>query len=364
MGALLWLSLTVALLLLLPAATPRPAVLGWGLALAVVLALSLRLRVGLVVVAVLFLAGVGLRVAFVGASWSDVLTVTVAAIERLTDGLNPYGVGYDVSRPPGAPFPYGPLALLWYLPFQAAPRAVEFSLAAAVMLALALRGRALGLAVYAMTPALVVTATDGSNDTSAGVLILLAMVVAERLPAAGGALLGLATAFKPHAAAWVLPLAVWGGLPALIGSLGGAALGWLPAILAWGAGPIADSIARAQAVHASSYYSLGALAEAALGRSLPAAFFDRLRFVAGGAVGLATIPLVRSHRSMVLAGVAIFAVTLYMGYWATFAYLAALAPVVCWYLDEWLGFGERRVVWPGDPAGAVNAAADRRWPRR
>ena len=46
---------------------------------------------------------------------SDVLDVTAAAIDRVLAGLNPYGVGYEQSRPPGSPFPYGPLALLWYV---------------------------------------------------------------------------------------------------------------------------------------------------------------------------------------------------------------------------------------------------------
>ena len=56
---------------------------------------------------------------------SDVLDVTAAAIDRVLAGLNPYGVGYEQSRPPGSPFPYGPLAILWYVPVQHLPRLAE-----------------------------------------------------------------------------------------------------------------------------------------------------------------------------------------------------------------------------------------------
>ena len=37
---------------------------------------------------------------------------------------------------------------------------------------------------------------------------------------------------------------------------------------------------------------------------------------------------------------------------ARFAYLAAVAPILCWHLDDWLGLGGR-VIWPGDPVRRV-----------
>ena len=58
----------------------------------------------------------------------------------------------------------------------------------------------------------------------------------------------------------------------------------------------------------------------------------------------------------------VFVVTLFAGWWSTFAYLAALAPVVCWHLDDWLGLGDLRIRWPGDPVGRATAWVDARWP--
>ena len=60
----------------------------------------------------------------------------------------------------------------------------------------------------------------------------------------------------------------------------------------------------------------------------------------------------------------VFAATLFLGWWGTFAYFAAVAPILCWNLDDWLGLGSGRVVWPGDPVRRVTTWADRRWPVR
>ena len=65
---------------------------------------------------------------------------------------------------------------------------------------------------------------------------------------------------------------------------------------------------------------------------------------------------------MVVAGLLIYLVTLYTGFWSTFAYLASIAPIVCWNLDEWVGSADGRIAWPGDPVGRLTAWADARWP--
>ncbi|MDQ3524077.1 MAG: hypothetical protein M3451_03370 [Chloroflexota bacterium] len=57
-----------------------------------------------------------MRFGFLFEGFSDQITVAQAAGARALGGLNPYGVGYAESSPPGAPFPYGPLALLWWQP--------------------------------------------------------------------------------------------------------------------------------------------------------------------------------------------------------------------------------------------------------
>jgi hypothetical protein len=356
-----WLALLVAAALLTWTGTP-PTMVAASL-LVVVATLLVSLRFAIAPFAVLVLAGVGLalRAAAVGGGWSDVMLVTDAAIRTMLEGSSPYGIGYQESIPPGAPFAYGPIALLWYLPGLGDPGGMEKLLTMLVVAVLALRGRPLGLALYATLPPLLVTATDGSNDTSAGILILGALLVAQRSPVAGGALLAVAAAFKPYAVAWLLPLLAYGGIAwplaaFLIGSV--AAWGW--AVLAWGPRPILDSLAQAEGVHAVPYYSLAWVAQD-LWR-MPETAWSVLRYALGLLVAIVGWFEVRTARSFVVTGCAIFVVTLYAGWWSTFAYLAALAPVVCWHLDDWLGLGDLRVRWPTDPVGRFTGWVDARWP--
>jgi hypothetical protein len=319
---------------------------------------------GLLAIVALAAGGVVLRAEAYQVGASDVLTVTVAAIERALSGANPYGVGYVETDPPGAPFPYGPLSLLWYLPFREDPRRFEFIVSIAILLLLAARGRPIGLALYAMLPPLVFVASDGANDTSAGLLLLAAVLALARVGPAGGALLAVSVAFKPFALAWLPALVAAGGIANGVGFLVASALIWAPVLIAWGPGPIATSLALAQQVHDRPYYSLAAALEGIL-RPLPGAeFFDRLRLVLGGATAVLTAPFVRSHAGLVVSGLLVYCVTLYAGWWGTFAYLAAIAPVVCWYVDGWLGLDTGRVRWPGDPVAALSEAVDRAWPLR
>jgi hypothetical protein len=319
---------------------------------------------GIIAIVVLLLAGLLLRYEAYGVGASDVLTVTVAAIERTLSGANPYGVGYVETDPPGAPFPYGPLSLLWYLPFRDDPRRFEFVISIVTLLVLAVRARPVGLAVYATLPPLLTVASDGANDTSAGLLLLAALVAMARVGPAGGVLLALAVAFKPFALAWVPAMIAAAGLANVIGFLVVSALIWVPILVVWGASSIATSLALAQQVHDRPYYSLAAALEGPLRRLPSAEFFDRLRYVLGGVAAIVTAPFVRTHAGLIASGMLVYCVTLYAGWWSTFAYLAAIAPVVCWYLDGWIGLDEGRVRWPGDPVGAFEAALDERWPLR
>ncbi|MEZ4597833.1 MAG: hypothetical protein R3C32_14090 [Chloroflexota bacterium] len=358
-----WLALLVAAALLTWTGTPPTMVAACLLAVVATLLASLRFAMEPMAVLVLMGAGLALRAAAVGGGWSDVMLVTDAAIRTMLDGSSPYGVGYQESIPPGAPFAYGPIALLWYLPAHGGPGRMETLLTMLVVLVLALRGRPLGLALYATLPPLLVTSTDGSNDTSAGVLILIALVVAQRTPIAGAALLAVATAFKPYAVAWLLPMLAYGGVAGpLIAFLAGSAVAWGWAVLAWGPRPIVDSLAQAEGVHAVPYYSLAWVAQD-LWR-MPEAAWSALRYGLGLTVAAIGWLEVRTARSFVVTGCAVFVVTLYAGWWSTFAYLAALAPIVCWHLDDWLGLTELRVRWPGDPVGRVSRWVDARWPVR
>ncbi|MET0772639.1 MAG: hypothetical protein ABWZ82_06125 [Candidatus Limnocylindrales bacterium] len=356
-----WLALLVAAALLTWTGTPPTMVAASLLVVVATLLVSLRVAVAPVAMLVLMGVGLALRAAAVGGGWSDVMLVTDAAIRTMLEGTSPYGIGYEESIPPGAPFAYGPIALLWYLPGQGNPGRMETLLTMLVVVVLAIRGRPLGLALYATLPPLLVTATDGSNDTSAGVLILVALLVAQRSPVAGGALLAVAAAFKPYAVAWLLPLLAYGGIAwPLTAFLIGSIVAWGWAVLAWGPRPILDSLAQAEGVHAVPYYSLAWVAQD-LWR-MPEAAWSALRYALGLLVAAIGWLEVRTARSFVVTGCAIFVVTLYAGWWSTFAYLAALAPVVCWHLDDWLGLGELRVRWPADPVGRITARVDARWP--
>jgi hypothetical protein len=357
-----WLGLIVALVGLLQTGTPpRVAVLSL-IVVALTLAASLRWRMGWAAVLVLFVVGVALRLG-TSVGFSDVLVVTEAATREMLAGGSPYGVGFAESIPPGAPYAYGPLALLWYLPSLDDPGNMELLASFIVLAALAVRGRPLGLAIYAVTPAFVVAATDGSNDTSAGLLILVSLLVAVRWPIAGGVLLAVATAFKPYALAWLPGLIAYGGgVGPLVAFLIASAVAWLPALLAWGPDAVLWSFRRADEIHQAPYYSLAF----GLGNpeGVPRGVFEALRVGVGVLLAVTSLVIVRSSTSLIIIGALIFGSTLFLGWWGTFAYFAAIAPIICWHLDDWLGLGAQRVVWPGDPVRAVTVWFDSRWPVR
>lgn len=357
-GAGIWLGLLAAVLLLVQTGTPPTAVVLCLILVTATLVMSLRWRIGLVAIAVLVIAGVILRFDIHGKAFSDVLTVTKAAIDQMQSGGNPYGHGFVESNPPGAPFAYGPLALLWYLPVRTEPYRLELAISILVLAMLALRGRMLGLAIFATLPPLIVVASDGSNDTSAGLLLLIALLLAPRIPWAGSVALAVAAAFKPYALAWLVPLVPYAGASVLIPFGAATIITWAPALIIWGPDNILWSLRQADAIHRSAYYALAyAIGDSA---RFPEDVYSVFRFVAGGLIAVATVSLVRSSRGLIVAGVAIFLATLFLGWWSTFAYVAAIAPILCWHVDDWLGLP--RVVWPADPVGAITRAVDCRWP--
>lgn len=296
------------------------------------------------------LAGIGLRLGLHPPELSDVLDVTEAAIARWLAGGNPYGIGYAVTIPPGSPFPYGPVALLWYAPFGSADQALEVVAGTLVLVALVLRGRPVGATAYALSPLVATAVVDGSNDTTAGMLLLVALLALSVSRIGGGVLLALAAGFKLFAAAWLLPAVIIGGWSVLGGFGLGSAVAWGPAALAWGVAPIIDSLRRALYIQPDPAYSLAALVEAVSGRRVAREVFLQLRLIAGAGTAVAVLALLRIRRvDLTIAGLAIFLVTLYSGYWASHAYLVMVAPVVCWELDRWLGTAGWTVRWPLSP---------------
>jgi hypothetical protein len=300
---------------------------------------------------------------------SDVLDVTAAAIDRVFAGLNPYGVGYEQSRPPGSPFPYGPLAILWYVPAANLPRLAELLSASAVVTLLALQGRYLGLAIYAVTPAIVNTSVDGSNDTTLGLLIALTFLVASWRPRLAAAILAGAVAFKLSAAAWVPAFLMWGGARVAV-SFGLASLAfWSPVLFLWGPASFVSSAAQANAVHRDSVWSLGAVLRGVIGDAA-VRLLDNLRIAFGALTAVASLPFIRSSSRgadgragaldrVIVVGTLVYLVTLFAGSWATFAYFAAIAPVLCLRVDDWLGIPTTPLIEraaPTEPAEASAAA--------
>jgi hypothetical protein len=354
-----WLALVVALVLLITTGSrPGGETLAALLVVGAALVVCVRWRAAPVAIAALVVVGVGLRAAVETHFGSDVLDVTGAAIRHMLDGQNPYGIGYTVSRPPGAPFAYGPLALLWYAPVQDQPWQVETILACVVLTLLALRGKLLGLAIYAVGPTLVAISGDGSNDTSAGFLLLVAFILARRRPILGAVGLAVAVAFKPYAAAWAPAFLLWGGW-SVIGVFVVATIAlWSPVLFAWGVPSFLKSLDLANRTHEVPYWSLAELWESVVHHSALRELFDNLRLGLGAVTAVVTLPWHRSLDGVILAGTAVYLVTLYTGFWSTYAYFAAIAPLLCWRIDDWLRLPTRPLVALSDdePAGAREGA--------
>ena len=332
----------VALVLSLHSGDPDPTPIALWITIGVVLAISTRRPVGLLTITVLLVAAVVVRLAWSDRTGSDVLQVTRVAIDRVIVGLNPYGHAYQTSNPPGAPFPYGPMALLMYLPFHRVEFLLELLSGFAVAAILALQGRLIGLAVYAAAPIVVSVATDGSNDTTLGLLVLAAFMTAQRSRIAAGFLLACAVAFKLSALAFAPGFLAWAGLDATLVFIAGSVITWSPVLAVWGIPSFLDSAARANDLHDSTRWSLGVLIQELAGRRIEA--LDQLRYVAGGLIALVGLRFRRSMDAVILVGVVVYVVTLYGANWGTFAYLGGIAPIVCWRLDDWLGFESRSVL--------------------
>src|SRR3954452_24095968 len=293
-------------------------------------------------VIVLILCGIVLRLAVASHEASDVADVTRWAILTATHGSNPYGIGYQISRPPGAAFPYGPVVLLWYLPFLRDPSFLEFLVSVGLTIYLGIRaanGRPVGLAIFALAPPLVLASVDGSNDPSAGLLILLAFIAAASRPALGAALLAVAVAFKPYAIAWVPAMLAWAGMPAILAFIGASLVAWSPVLFVWGVNSYFRSLAIAQGTHMrEAYWSLAAVLDGFAPGLAPRAL-ETFRYLVSGGVAFAGAFLVRSIDGVIVIGTLAFVIAQFGGYFGSYVYLGAIAPLLCWRVDDWLRMG-------------------------
>lgn len=293
-------------------------------------------------VIVLILCGLVLRLSVIDREASDVADVTRMAILSMIGGDNPYGVGYWASRPEGAAFPYGPVALLWYLPFRIDPAMLELLVSMALSVYFGIRaanGRPIGLAIFALAPPLVLAAMDGSNDTSAGLFILAAIAIGARWPVAGASILALAVAFKPYAVAFLPGFIVWAGLTSLIAFAVTSVVAWSPVLFSWGIDSYLRSLAMAQGTHLrEAYWSLAAVFERVFPGTEPRAL-ETIRYFAAGAVAVLGALRVRTVDGVIVVGTLAFVVAQFGGYFGSYVYIAAVAPVLCWRVDDWLQMG-------------------------
>jgi hypothetical protein len=326
-------------------------------------------------VLVLILCGVALRLSVFGHESSDVADVTTNAIRMMNAGFDPYGIPYMASRPAGAAFPYGPVALLWYLPFRNDPAMLEFLVSVGLLCYFGLRaanGRPIGLAVMALAPPLVLAAMDGSNDTSAGLFILAAIAVGVSRPMLGAAVLAVAVAFKAYAVAWLPAYFVWAGLPAVAAFVGASLIAWGPVLFHWGPDSFLKSLAMAQQTHMrEAYWSFAAVLDSIAPGLAPRAL-ETVRYVVAGAAAVIGARFVRSMDGVIVVGTIAFVLAQFGGYFGSYVYLAAIAPLLCWRVDDWLRMGlpelqhayGRADVLGRRPAAAEAGAATELSPRR
>ena len=290
-------------------------------------------------VLIVIVCGVALRWSVSNNHASDVSDVTQAAIRVMTAGGNPYGIGYAASRPPGASFPYGPVDLLWNLPFLQDPTQVEMLVTFVLFGFFGVRaaaGRPIGLVLFALTPPLILASVDGSNDTSAGLFILIALALAAKRPALGAGALAIAVAFKPYALAWLAPLVLWAGVPAIFGFVLASFVAWSPVMFVWGWDSYLKSLAMAQQTHLrDAYWSLASVWDGIDPGTAPRAL-ETIRYFVAGAVAVFGGLRVKTIDGVIVVGAAAFMIAQFAGYFGSYVYVAAVAPLICYGVDDWL----------------------------
>jgi hypothetical protein len=170
-------------------------------------------------------------------------------------------------------------------------------------------------------------------------MILAAMALAVRRPALGSIVLAVAVAFKPYAIAWVPALLVWAGWPAVLAFVGASIVAWGPILFLWGPSSYLKSLAMAQETHLrSSYWSLGAVLDGIAPGLAPRAL-ETIRYVISGAVAVFGALRVNSLDGVIVVGSVAFVLAQFTGYFGSYVYIAAVAPLLCWRVDDWLRMG-------------------------
>jgi hypothetical protein len=266
----------------------------------------------------MLLGGVAHRVALFGHGMGDQIIVSQAAGARALAGLNPWGFGYLESVPPGAPYPYGPLGLLWW----SSGAVMEFAAVVILMGILWWHRYWLALAVVAVWHPLTSVTTSGVNDYSPALFVAVAMLLyRERRMVTGSLVLAAAAALKPYAFAWFLPAIGYAGVPAFLALAGSSLVLWSPLLL-WGPWSFYESVRLAEALghHQEGTNTLNLVG---------------LRWLAAPVAVLGL--LARRWEVMMLTGSATFLIVLWIGAkWASWTYWVVVVPPVGMAIESWL----------------------------
>jgi len=189
-------------------------------------ALARKRWAGPLVIGALLVLGTLARTRAVDFAGSDVLPATDEAVRVLLGGENPYAHFYTSTIPPGAVFAYPPGEIAYYglahlcgVPIARVEHLAAILVLLAIVALAPLAGEglaALALGIVAASGDLVVRTGDGSNDTSASLLVIAAAVAlawslasrgrpARALWFASAIGFGWALAFK----AYTLPIVVF-----------------------------------------------------------------------------------------------------------------------------------------------------------
>jgi hypothetical protein len=111
---------------------------------------------------------------------------------------------------------------------------------------------------------------------------------------------------------------------------------WAPVIWPWGIGSYLKSLAAAQETHLrASYWSLGAIVDS-FAPDAVARWLETARYFAAGLVAVYGAAKIRTMDGVIAVGTLVFLIAQFAGYFGSYVYLAAVAPVLCWRIDDWV----------------------------
>lgn len=249
-----------------------------------------------------------LQIGYVGVGYSDQIDLGRSALARVLDGDSPYGFPFTNRTGGLNPFAYGPLAMLTAIPGPA----LELAASAALLATIAATRSWLTLCLVAGFPPFIYQAPTGINDYSVALLLTVALLALPTRPRTGIALLAVAAAVKPYAAAWFLPAIGFAGWGPGMWLIGVSLVLWSP-LLVWGVGSYVESMRQVASATAPSGWA---------SNTFPLTWI-RLLAVPLALAGL----LVRRWEHAVLVGAAAFIAVMFFGRWASLGYWVAVLPI-------------------------------------